>query len=283
MTRGRKRRITAKAGARSVDDSLLGIIDKEDDACGGRKKRISAAKPSDGLCFSEIRGGKEEEVVILTDGADKSGNNNNNNEAARRNKMKDLYSALHTFLPHLPPKIGRSDLLEETANYIKVLEHRFQALEKRKQDQTESTNPYQNLPSGAASSAVSLEHYMSKNAFLADQRSKIPFQTGVARPAHQQCFTMQTSASPNVVLSVAGPDAHVSVCAPKTPELISATVYFLEKNGAEVLSVQVCSDMSRTMFIMHAHMSGVDDDSMLAKEKFELAKEELLLWLGSSE
>ncbi|KAJ1696309.1 hypothetical protein LUZ63_004821 [Rhynchospora breviuscula] len=265
-TRGRKRRIavTATGGRkRSI----------KEDGDGGRQKRTSLAKPSGALCFSEmeigpIGGGKQ----------DKSGNP----EAARRNKMKDFYSALHTFLPHLPPKIGRAELAEETVNYIKVLEHRCQALEKRKRDLTESTNPYQNPPSGAASSPVSLEHYMSRNTFLADQRCKITFQPGVPKSAHQQCFTLQTSASPNVVLNVAGPDAHVSVCAPKTPELISATVYFLEKHGAEVLSVQVCSDMSRTMFVMHAHMSGFDD-SMLAKERFELAKEELILWLGSSE
>ena len=78
---------------------------------------------------------------------------------------------------------------------------------------------------------------------MAEQISKIPFQTDAVTPAQQQCFTMHTSASPNVVLSVAGPNAHVSVCAPKTPGLISAAVHFLEKHDAEVFSVQVCSDM----------------------------------------
>ncbi|KAJ4790267.1 hypothetical protein LUZ62_041513 [Rhynchospora pubera] len=275
-TRGRKRRITATAGAPNASDSLSsGSIIHIHKERGVRKKRTSHA-----LCFSdiEIGGGQQEEVAILTGGS----GSGSHKEAARRNKMKDFYSALHTFLPHLPPKMGRAELAEEAVNYIKVLEHKCQALEKRKRDLAQSTNPYQNAPSGAASSAVSLNHYMSRNAFLADQRCKITFPAAVAKSVHQQCFTMQTSASPNVVLNVAGPDAHVSVCAPKTPELISATVYFLEKHGAEVLSVQVCSDMSRTMFVMHAHMSGFDD-SMLAKEKFELAKEELIFWLGSSE
>jgi hypothetical protein len=151
-------------------------------------------------------------------------------------------------------QIGRAELAEETAKYIKLLEHKCQDLEKRKQDHTKSTHPYRKLPSGATS-AASPDRWISREALLANQLSKIPLQRNVASPAQQQSFAMHTSASPNVVLSVAGPDAHVSVCAPKTAGLISATVHFLEKHGAEVLSVQVCSDTSRTMFIMHAHVS----------------------------
>ncbi|KAF3337676.1 transcription factor bHLH95 [Carex littledalei] len=269
MIRGRKRRISA--GTRNTNDSLVSNSDKEeDDACGGKKRT------SDGLCSFKIGGGKEKEVAVLIGGSHKSGN-----EASRRNRMKDFFSVLHTFLPNLPPKIGRAELAEETANYIKLLEHECQDLEKRKQDRTKSTDSYQKPQFGAATSAFSSEHGTSREA-LAEQISKFPFQTDAVTPAQQQCFTMHTTASPNVVLSVAGPDAHVSVCAPKTPGLISAAVHFLEKHDAEVLSVQVCSDMSRTMFVMHAHVSR-SDDSRPAEERFKLAKEELILWLGSSE
>ncbi|XP_078180404.1 transcription factor bHLH95-like [Carex rostrata] len=269
MTRGRKRRISA--GTRNANDSQVSNSNKEDDdACGGKKRT------SDDLCSFKIGGGKKKEIAVLTGGSHKSGN-----EASRRKKMKDFFSVLHTFLPNLPPKFGRAELAEETANYIKLLEHECQDLENRKRDRTKSTDPYQKPQFGAAASTVSPEYCVSREAFLAEQISKIPFQIDAVTPAQQQCFTMHTSASPNVVLSVAGPDAHVSVCAPKTPGLISAAVHFLEKHDAEVLSVQVCSDMSRTMFVMHAHVSR-SDDSRPAEERFKLAKEELILWLGSS-
>lgn len=75
-----------------MDDSF----DKEDDACGGKNR----TSDGDGLCSSEIGGGKEKEIALLIAGSHKSGH-----EASRRNRMKDFFSVLHTFLPHLPPKV----------------------------------------------------------------------------------------------------------------------------------------------------------------------------------
>jgi hypothetical protein len=211
--------------------------------------------------------------------------------------------------------------VEETVNYIKNLEHTLETLQKRKLDHLRNAFlANQKPPSAASSSVISPDHPVSREAFLADQVGKVlsPLDMPVPLPPPgQQCCSIQTWTSPNVVLSIVGIDAYISVCTPKRSGLITAAAFFLERHGAEALAVQVYSDPLRTMFIMfarvrwylcmHVHLSyfldvsnyyvyfhfsdeiqvneassSINETQMPADERFKLALGELILWLGSS-
>jgi hypothetical protein len=118
MARRRKRRIIA--GTKNVGGSLVvSSSDKkveEHHACGGNRT-------SDGFCSSEVGGDKEKDVALLTD---RSHSNKSGHEASRRNKMKDFFAVLHTFLPHLPPKVitkRKCSFISSIAPHIHIVSH----------------------------------------------------------------------------------------------------------------------------------------------------------------
>lgn len=150
--------------------------------------------------------------------------------------------------------------MEETVNYIKSLECTLETLQKRKLDRIRGAFLANQKPSSAASSSVISpdNNSITREAFLADQVGKVPSPLDMAvplPPPGQKCYTIQTWTSPNVVLSIVGIDAYISVCTPKRSGLITAAAYFLERHGVEALAVQAYSDPLRTMFIMFARVS----------------------------
>lgn len=149
--------------------------------------------------------------------------------------------------------------MEETVNYIKNLECTLETLQKQKLDRIQSAFLVNQNPSSAASSSsfISSEHPISREAFLSDQVGKVPSPLDMAvplPPPAQHCYSIQTWTSPNVVLSIVGINAYISVCTPKKPGLITAAAFFLERHSAEALAVQSYSDPLRTMFIMFARV-----------------------------
>ncbi|XP_022872050.1 transcription factor bHLH95-like [Olea europaea var. sylvestris] len=66
-------------------------------------------------------------------------------------------------------------------------------------------------------------------------------------------FDLQTYTSPNVVLNTFGGDAHISICAAKQPGLFTAICYVLDKYRLQVVSAQVSSNQSRSMYMIHTH------------------------------
>jgi hypothetical protein len=156
-------------------------------------------------------------------------------------------------------QIDKATIVEETVNYIKNLEHTLETLQKCKLDRIRNAFLANQKPSSAASIAIlSPEHPVSREAFLADQVSKVPSPLDMPvplPPPGQPCYSIQTWTSPNVVLSIVGIDAYISLCTPKRSGLITAAAFFLERHGAEALAVQVYSDPVRTMFIMFARVS----------------------------
>ncbi|KAF3337679.1 transcription factor bHLH95 [Carex littledalei] len=259
------------------------------DSCKG-KKRALTSEAQDGIVSSTVRTSKGKEVKAC-------GTENSDHEAHiqterdRRKRMRDLFSCLQAFHSHLPPKIDKATIVEETVNYIKNLECTLETLQKRKLDCIQSTLLVNQKPSSAASSSSfisSSEYPISREAFLADQVGKVPSpldMTVPLPPPAQHCYSIQTWTSPNVVLSIVGINAYISVCTPKKPGLITAAAFFLERHGAEALAVQSYSDPLRTMFIMFARVNeaaGFDGTAMPADERFKLALGELIIWLGST-
>lgn len=65
----------------------------------------------------------------------------------------------------------------------------------------------------------------------------------------------QTWFSPNVVVSMCGNDAHISVCSSKKPGLLTTIFYILEKHKLDVLSAHISSTQQRSIYMIHAHVS----------------------------
>lgn len=72
-------------------------------------------------------------------------------------------------------------------------------------------------------------------------------------PSSSLCF--QTWFSPNVVVSMCGNDAHISVCSSRKPGLLATIFYILEKHKLDVLSAHISSTQQRSIYMIHAHVS----------------------------
>ncbi|KAJ3700406.1 hypothetical protein LUZ61_004111 [Rhynchospora tenuis] len=286
--------IITSDGSTKAKESHISSRANKAEACRG-KKRAPTDGDQGGIGSSKVlEQGKGKEVKTCgTDNSDHEAHIQT--ERDRRKRMRNLFTSLQNFHPHLPPKIDKATIVEETVNYIKTLEHTLETLQKQKLDRVRSVFLATQKPSSAASSSTSVvvspEHSVSREAFVADQVSKVPSPLDMVMPLPppaQQCYNIQTWTSPNVVLSIVGIDACISVCTPKRPGLITATAYFLERHGAEALAVQSYSDSLRTMFIMFARANEATGClretpiSIPADERFKLALGELILWLGSS-
>ncbi|KAJ4756683.1 basic helix-loop-helix (bHLH) DNA-binding superfamily protein [Rhynchospora pubera] len=291
MAEGGKRVIIASDGSTKANESRTSSRANKAEACRGKKRALTDGDQG-GIGSTKIEKGKGKEVKNC--GIDNSDHEAHiQTERDRRKRMRNLFTSLQNFHPHLPPKIDKATIVEETVNYIKTLEHTLETLQKQKLDRVRNVFLATQKPLSAASSstsvAISPEHSVSREAFVADQVSRVPSPLDMVMPlspSTQQCYNIQTWTSPNVVLSIVGIDACISVCTPKRSGLITATAYFLERHGAEALAVQSYSDSLRTMFIMFARANEATgcfpETPIPADERFKLALGELILWLGSS-
>ncbi|KAI3997845.1 hypothetical protein MKX01_036315 [Papaver californicum] len=208
-------------------------------------------------------------------------------ERERRKKMRNMFSNLHALLPQLPAKADKSTIVDEAVNYIKTLQHSLQKLQKQRLEMlrggvgggatlaTPTAIDYE--PSSSSLALVSSSPTLnSREAFLADQvgpssasmnnnssssmiTDSMTFSSSASLSV-VPCInsipsTFQTWSSPNVVLSVNGDDAQISVCAAKKPGLFTTCCYVLEKHKLEVVTAHVSSDYYRSMFMIHAHVS----------------------------
>ncbi|MCL7036972.1 hypothetical protein MKW94_003052 [Papaver nudicaule] len=199
--------------------------------------------------------------------------------------MRNMFSNLHALLPQLPAKADKSTIVDEAVNYIKTLQHSLQKLQKQRLEMLRGgvgggptlTAPtvidYE--PSSSSLIVASTSPTLaSREAFLADQAAR-PSSSSSSMINENMTYsssapnnslsvvpcinsipsTFQTWSSPNVVLSVNGDDAQISVCAPRKPGLLTTCCYVLEKHKLEVVTAHVSSDYYRSMFMIHAHVS----------------------------
>ncbi|KAI3981339.1 hypothetical protein MKX01_015103 [Papaver californicum] len=246
---------------------------------GGAKTSIGKGTSSAGGDWNECKVGGESdhEIHIWT-------------ERERRKKMRNMFSNLHALLPQLPAKADKSSIVDEAVNYIKTLQHSLQKLQKQRLEMLKggvAGGPTLTTPTvidyePSSSSLVEASNsptLSSREAFLADQAgpssasmnnnssssmitdnmtfsSSAPNNSLSVVPCINSIpSTFQTWSSPNVVLSVNGDDAQISVCAAKKPGLLTTCCYVLEKHKLEVVTAHVSSDYYRSMFMIHAHVS----------------------------
>ncbi|RZC48457.1 hypothetical protein C5167_016880 [Papaver somniferum] len=283
------------------------------DNSGGKRSR-GGAKSSTGKGTSgggdwnecKLGGESDHEIHIWT-------------ERERRKKMRNMFSNLHALLPQLPAKADKSTIVDEAVNYIKTLQHSLQKLQKQRLEMlrggggggptltTPTVIDYEPSSSSlvVASNSPTLN---TREAFLADQagpssasmnnnssssmiNDNMTFSSAAPNNSLSvvPCInnipsTFQTWSSPNVVLSVNGDDAQISVCAPRKPGLLTTCCYVLEKHKLEVVTAHVSSDCYRSMFMIHAHANGACDqfpEPLPVEEIYKLAVGEMIFWLNS--
>ncbi|XP_026658057.2 transcription factor bHLH95 [Phoenix dactylifera] len=237
-------------------------------SAGGKRARDGASKSSSSKGGSHEGKGpieSDHEMHIWT-------------ERERRKKMRNMFTGLHALLPQLPPKADKSTIVDEAVKYIKKLQQNVQTLEKQKEERIRGVTLEE------PSSQIQRMETTTREAFIADQvknwaAANSP--TAVSIPRCRSSF--QTWTSPNVVLNVTGPDAHISICTAKKPGILSSIVYALEKHKLEVVSAQISSNIFRSMIMIHAHASGISDqfpEMLMIEDLYKYAVGEMLLWLS---
>ncbi|KAL6514594.1 hypothetical protein OROGR_020173 [Orobanche gracilis] len=210
-------------------------------------------------------------------------------ERERRKKMRDMFTNLHSLIPHLPPKADKATIVDEAIQYIQKLEQTLESLEKQKtqmlQGKTSVTTTCDVIPT-ITHNKKQLP-FQSREAFLAEQVSVgKPPQVALANP--NPLFSgvpaiSKTWTSPNVTLNVCGEDAHINICCPKKPGLLTGVCFVLEKYRIEVVSAQISADRDRCMCMIHVRATGpvvqFQGSLFLVEEIFKQAAMEIMVWV----
>ncbi|XP_073159173.1 transcription factor bHLH95 [Henckelia pumila] len=184
-------------------------------------------------------------------------------ERERRKKMRNMFGNLHALLPHLPPKADKSTIVDEAVNYIKKMQQTLEKLEKQKLERLHGSKTNQKKPA-----------VRSREAFLADQPSTKTINIyPMNPPTYSGPPAFKTWTSPNVTLSICGGDAHISVCGPRKPGLLTFICYVMEKYRVEVVSAQVSADGYRCMYTFHTRVNGIHGQFQEAFPVEEIYKE----------
>ncbi|GMN35126.1 hypothetical protein TIFTF001_005090 [Ficus carica] len=230
-------------------------------------------------------------------------------ERERRKRMRNMFSSLRDLLPphKLPLKADKSSIVDEAVKYIKTIENTLHTLEKQRIDKlrscstSTSTIEHDQVPSISTKSRrdhrEALDDQSRESITLAADtnyhgRHELRENTAAALltvlPAlsdhHIQATTFQTWISPNVVVNMCGEDAQISICSPRIPGLLATIFYILEKHKLEVISAHICSDLCRSMYMIHAHAGGASEhfaEALTVEDIFKLAAGEMNLWILS--
>ncbi|GMN37652.1 hypothetical protein TIFTF001_006996 [Ficus carica] len=229
-------------------------------------------------------------------------------ERERRKKMRNMFANLHALLPRLPPKADKSTIVDEAVNCIRNLQQTLQKLQKQKMEklQGDATTSFNTCEPSKMNQQKVACNDDTREAFLADHQggssndlvtingssSNINPSNNLVIPAavsHPAPVMFQTWTSSNVVLNICGEQAHISICSPKKPGLLTAICYVLEKYKITVVSAQISSDANRSMYMIHAHHAsntGASDQFLEAfknpvEEAFKQAVGEIMIWVSS--
>ncbi|CAA6668377.1 unnamed protein product [Spirodela intermedia] len=159
---------------------------------------------------------------------------------------RDLIFNLQAFLPHLPPKAEDWEIEEGAVEYIKSLRDAIQKLEMENKE-TSTRTPASN------------------------QSLEIPRQ--VQTPSAAVLPVFKTWASPNVIVNIAGRDAHINICTLKRTGLLPAIADILEKRNLKMVSLHVSSGALTTILMIHAQ-------TRMVEEAFKSAAKEINQWIA---
>ncbi|KAM0036093.1 putative transcription factor bHLH family [Helianthus debilis subsp. tardiflorus] len=168
-------------------------------------------------------------------------------ERERRKKMRNMFHQLHALMPQLHQKVDKAAIVDEAVDYIKTLQQTLQWLETKKVERLDG--PSTKTTTGS-----------TRESFLADQGSSIG---KVSSSSSNSLISFplsstkifQTWVSSKVTLNVCDLDAHISICAPRKPGLLTAICYVLEKHKLEIVSADISTDELKSLFMIHVRVS----------------------------
>ncbi|XP_062224486.1 transcription factor bHLH95-like [Phragmites australis] len=206
-------------------------------------------------------------------------------ERERRKRMKNMFSSLHAFLPHIPEKSDKATIVGEAIGYIRVLEDKVAmrkqelvlarqaaAAEVRASSSSAPSHPAQ----GAAMSLV-VPHGRGQ---LPQQQQQRPAAAMTPPPQLTAApVGFQTWWGPNVVLSVSDDDAYINLCAPRRAGVLTLVLSVLDKHRIDVVTTHVASDGVRSMFTIHARVNEANGENPASEEIYKLAVSEIMDWL----
>ncbi|KAK9077180.1 hypothetical protein SSX86_005516 [Deinandra increscens subsp. villosa] len=208
-------------------------------------------------------------------------------ERERRKKMRDMFHQLHGLMPHLPQKADKSAVVDEAVRYIKTLQQTLQRLETKKLERlygpspkTTTTSPVQ--PRGPSS-------INTRESFIADQGSSTGIIGKISPSSSTSSFPLcspkvfQTWVSSNVTLNVCGRDALMSICSFRKHGMLTAICFVLKKHKLEIVSAQISSDESKSLFMIHAQANACDQfmETFHYDKIYKQAASEITHWLNS--
>ncbi|ESW25580.1 hypothetical protein PHAVU_003G048000 [Phaseolus vulgaris] len=191
-------------------------------------------------------------------------------ERERRKKMKNMFTALHALLPHLPSKADKSTVVDEAVSYIKSLERTVEKLEKQKEERLQCGSTFMTAQ-GLSS------NYNFSNAIVGTSSNALLF------PAQRPVAFHKTWASSNIVLNVFGDEAQFGICAAHKPGLMSSVALVLDKYNIELLSAHVSCIGNGNAIMIQAHGKRASHQMLHAnsvEEIYRLAAGEILLWIA---
>ncbi|KAM7517054.1 hypothetical protein LguiA_006637 [Lonicera macranthoides] len=207
-------------------------------------------------------------------------------ERQRRKKMRTMFSSLLSLFPHLPPKADKSTIVDEAIKCINTLQINLQQLQKQMLNKSATIIDLDTPLSSKRTPQEQVNDGPSSQEFVANQLGppNMPqlFSLPVGPPVSQTCFL--TWFSPNVVINMCGKDAQISVCCTRKPWVLATIFYILDKYKIEVVFAHICSNHYRSMYMIHAHVSGAPDrfsERFSVEETFQLAAGEVIFCLLS--
>jgi hypothetical protein len=149
----------------------------------------------------------------------------------------------------------------EAIHYIKSLEGTLSELEKRKMEMQMARGEVGAAASGGFSSSAAPTARVAPAPVVLpgagiQPTGAAPVTVAAVTPAPAPApVGLQTWSGPNVVLSLSGNDASISVCVARRRGVLPMVMAVLDKHGIDVVTSGISTDNVRSMFTIHARVS----------------------------
>ncbi|KAF0934109.1 hypothetical protein E2562_022781 [Oryza meyeriana var. granulata] len=236
-------------------------------------------------------------------------------ERERRRKIKNMFTDLRDLVPTLTTKADKATIVGEAISFIRGLEETVADLERRKRERDSLAARCARLGLGGSSSSAAVAPPPAAAVVppavtpVIAHGGSMPAPPVVLPPAGADGGgawapalpepaaaavtaapapapgTFMVWAGPSVVLNLCGGDqAFINVSVPRRPGVLTMIVEVLERHSIDVVTAQIASDQSRSLFTIHTRVDrerGLFMDTATSEEIYQLAVSEIMVWLHS--
>uniref|UniRef100_A0A0D9W4Z5 BHLH domain-containing protein n=1 Tax=Leersia perrieri TaxID=77586 RepID=A0A0D9W4Z5_9ORYZ len=209
-------------------------------------------------------------------------------EGKRRNKMKSKFDNLHALVPSLPKKTDQATIVGATIDFIKQLEGDVKKLEMLKNELVAAAanmaaDTLQAPPPSPEEKETTPREMTLANLVNVWENEAAPLAAVIGDDAPALApAPMQTWTGPNMMVSLTGRDAFITVSLPRPRDqsLVAAAVSVLERHHIDVITATVSTpELDTTLLSMHCQLRQESNSSqnLTAMDKYKLAVSELML------